>query len=192
MSYTAAQISLAAAITAASLAIGFVVGKSETEADLAREVITGSSGAPFGATEDDAAPIPEAPQAIPDGDLAAVKAGFVEPCKLVLVVRTNLKLPAGKIAERCGDATLACYKTLIARNPQLVKHWERTGQAKIALKGSSQKQLEELERTAKGLNLCARAIQDGTAKNGPATVILAIGPGPVDLVNRVTGKLRLL
>ncbi|KAL1682041.1 peptidyl-tRNA hydrolase II domain-containing protein [Schizophyllum commune] len=180
MSYTAAQISLAAAITAASLAIGFVVGKSETEADLAREVITGSSGAPFGATEDDAAPIPEAPQAIPDGDLAAVKAGFVEPCKLVLVVRTDLKLPAGKIAE--SDATLACYKTLIARNPQ----------AKIALKGSSQKQLEELERTAKGLNLCARAIQDGTAKDGPATVILAIGPGPVDLVNRVTGKLRLL
>ncbi|KAL1707652.1 peptidyl-tRNA hydrolase PTH2-domain-containing protein [Schizophyllum commune] len=190
MSYTASQLSLAAAITAASLAIGFVVGKSETEADLAREVITGSSDAPFGATEDDAAPIPEAPQAIPDGDLAAVKAGFVEPCKLVLVVRTDLKLPAGKIAER--DATLACYKTLIARNPQLVKHWERTGQAKIALKGSSQKQLEELERTAKGLNLCARGIQDDTAKDGPATVILAIGPAPVDLVNRVTGKLRLL
>ncbi|KAL1762430.1 peptidyl-tRNA hydrolase PTH2-domain-containing protein [Schizophyllum commune] len=188
MSYTATQISLAAAITAASLAIGFVVGKCETEADLAREVITGSSGA----TEDDAAPIPEAPQAIPDGYLAAVKAGFVEPCKLVLVVRTDLKLPAGKIAERCGDATLACYKTLIARNPQLVKHWERTGQAKIALKGSSQKQLEELERTAKGLNLCARGIQDDTAKDGPATVILAIGPAPVDLVNRVTGKLRLL
>ena len=65
------------------MAIGFVVGKSETEAELAREVITSSSDAPFGATEDDAAPIPEAPQAIPDGDLAAVKAGFVEPCKLV-------------------------------------------------------------------------------------------------------------
>ncbi|KAL1715488.1 peptidyl-tRNA hydrolase PTH2-domain-containing protein, partial [Schizophyllum commune] len=178
-------VSLAAAITAASSAIGFVVGKFETGADLSREAITGSSGAPFSATEDGAAPIPEAPQAIPDGDLAAVKAGFVEPCKLVLVVRTDLKLPAGRIAER--DATWACYKTLIARNPQLVKHWERTGQAKIALKGSSQKQLEELERTAKGLNLCAR-----TAKDGPATVILAIGPAPVDLVNRVTGKLRLL
>ncbi|KAI5898645.1 peptidyl-tRNA hydrolase II [Schizophyllum commune H4-8] len=188
MSYTTTQLSLAAAITVASLALGFVVGKSETEAEIAREVIPGSSNLASGS----AAAETEAPQAIPDGDLAAVKAGYVEPCKLVLVVRTDLKLPAGKIAERCGDATLASYKTLIARNPQLVKHWERTGQAKIALKGSSQKQLEELERTAKGLNLCARAIQDDTAKDGPATVILAIGPAPVDLVNRVTGKLRLL
>ncbi|KAJ7706414.1 peptidyl-tRNA hydrolase [Mycena rosella] len=98
----------------------------------------------------------------------------------------------GKISAQ--HATLACYKTLAKRNPQLVKHWERTGQAKIALKATSEKQLAELETVAKRLHLCARSVQDrGLTQVEPGTrTVLAIGPGPVELVNRVTGKLRLL
>lgn len=88
---------------------------------------------------------------------------------------------------RCGDATLACYKALVKKNPSLVGHWERTGQAKIALKASSEEQILELEAIAKSLDLCARSIKDqGT------TAVLGIGPAPVKLVNEVTGKLRLL
>ncbi|KAJ7492838.1 PTH2-domain-containing protein [Mycena latifolia] len=129
-----------------------------------------------------------------DGDLGAVKAGLFEPCKLVLIVRTDLKMTPGKISAQCGHATLACYKALVKWNPQLVKHWERTGQAKIALKATSEKQLLELEALAKSLNLCARAVQDrGLTQIEPGTrTVLAVGPAPVDLVNRVTGKLRLL
>ncbi|KAJ6627147.1 PTH2-domain-containing protein [Mycena sp. CBHHK59/15] len=129
-----------------------------------------------------------------DGDLSAVKAGVLEPCKLVLIVRVDLKMTPGEISSRCGHATLACYRALVKRNPQLVKHWERTGQAKIALKATSEKQLLELEALAKSLNLCARSVRDeGTTEvvQGPRTV-LAVGPAPVELVNRVTGKLRLL
>ncbi|KAK0233382.1 peptidyl-tRNA hydrolase, partial [Armillaria fumosa] len=122
---------------------------------------------------------------IPDGDLSAVSARFLEPCKLVLVVRTDLKMGSGKIFAQ--DATLACYKGLVKKNPSLVGHWERTGQAKIALKASSEEQILELEAIAKSLNLCARSIKDqGT------TAVLGIGPAPVKLVNEVTGKLRLL
>ncbi|KAJ7139906.1 peptidyl-tRNA hydrolase PTH2-domain-containing protein [Mycena epipterygia] len=129
-----------------------------------------------------------------DGDLAAIKAGMLEPCKLVLIVRTDLKMTPGKISAQCGHATLACYKALVKRNPQLVKHWERTGQAKIALKATSEKQLLELEALAKSLNLCARSVQDqGLTQVDPGTrTVLAVGPAPVELVNRVTGKLRLL
>ncbi|KAG5719302.1 hypothetical protein E4T56_gene13278 [Termitomyces sp. T112] len=131
---------------------------------------------------------------IVDGDLSAVKAGTFEPCKLVLVVRTDLKLTPGKIAAQCGHATLACYKALIKVNPQLVRHWERTGQAKIALKGTSEEQLLELEAIAKSLNLCARSIQDQgltQVEEGTRTV-LGIGPAPVNMIDEVTGKLRLL
>ncbi|KNZ71460.1 Peptidyl-tRNA hydrolase 2, mitochondrial [Termitomyces sp. J132] len=130
---------------------------------------------------------------IVDGDLSAVKAGTFEPCKLVFV-RTNLKLTSGKIAAQCGHATLACYKALIKVNPQLVRHWERTGQAKIALKGTSEEQLLELEAIAKSLNLCARSIQDQgltQVEEGTRTV-LGIGPAPVNMIDEVTGKLRLL
>ncbi|TRM61422.1 peptidyl-tRNA hydrolase PTH2-domain-containing protein [Schizophyllum amplum] len=184
MSYT--QILSCAAVSLACLGIGFLVGTSETEADIACEVAATSAK-----SADPDVPEPEQP-GLPDGDLSAVKAGLLEPCKLVLVVRTDLKLTHSTVAERCVDATLACYKALIARNPQLVKHWERTGQAKIALKGSSQKQLDELERTAKSLNLCARVVKDENKTKGAPSIVLAIGPAPVELVNRVTGKLRLL
>ncbi|KAK7064408.1 peptidyl-tRNA hydrolase 2 [Favolaschia claudopus] len=129
-----------------------------------------------------------------DGDLASIKAGLLEPCKLVLVVRTDLNMTPGKISAQCGHATLACYRTLIKRNPRLVKHWERTGQAKIALKATSEKQLLELEALAKRSNLCARSIQDAgrTQIEAGSRTVLGIGPAPVELINRVTGKLRLL
>ncbi|KAJ7225737.1 PTH2-domain-containing protein [Mycena pura] len=155
-----------------SLAVGYYVGRA-------------TSGQP---EKDDEYEADDADDA-DDKDLAAIKAGLLEPCKLVFVVRTDLKMTPGKIFAQCGHATLACYRALVKKNPQLVKHWERTGQAKIALKASSENQLVELETAAKDLNLCARAVNDPEV--GGRTV-LAIGPGPVELVNRVTGKLRLL
>ncbi|KAL5495614.1 hypothetical protein ACEPAI_1077 [Sanghuangporus weigelae] len=139
-------------------------------------------GLDSGATEEEEA----------DGDLAAVEPGVWEPCKLVLVVRTDLNMSPGDVAAH--DATLACYRVLSRKNPLLVRHWEITGQAKIALKGTSEEQLVELEAIAKSLNLCARAVHNEELtkdKEGTRTV-LAIGPAPVDLVNKVTGKLRLL
>ncbi|KAK0465323.1 peptidyl-tRNA hydrolase PTH2-domain-containing protein [Desarmillaria tabescens] len=132
-------------------------------------------------------PEPENEEDIPDGDLSSVSASFLEPCKLVLIVRTDLKMGSGKIFAQCGDATLACYKALVKKNPTLVNHWERTGQAKIALKATSEEQILELEAIAKSLNLCARSIKDQDT-----TAVLGIGPAPVKLVNEVTGKLRLL
>ncbi|KAA1468581.1 PTH2-domain-containing protein [Dentipellis sp. KUC8613] len=129
-----------------------------------------------------------------DGDLSAIKAGMLQHCKLVLVVRTDLKMTPGKIAAQCGHATLACYKALSKKNPKLLQHWERTGQAKIVLKGTSEEQLMELEAIAKSLNLCARHIEDaGRTQVEPGSrTVLGIGPAPVDLINQVTGHLRLL
>jgi len=129
-----------------------------------------------------------------DGDLAAIKAGFTEQCKLVLVVRTDLKMSPGDISTQCATATLACFKALESKNPALIKHWERTGQAKIALKGKSEEQLLELEAIAKSLNLCARVVHNEqlTRSAEETCTVLGIGPAPVPLINQVTGTLRLL
>ncbi|KZT21717.1 peptidyl-tRNA hydrolase [Neolentinus lepideus HHB14362 ss-1] len=118
----------------------------------------------------------------------------MEPCKLVLVVRTDLKMTPGKIAAQYVHATLACYKSLVSKNPGLVRQWERIGQAKVALKASSEDELLELEAIAKSLNLCARSIQDaGRTQVEPGSrTVLGIGPGPVSLINQVTGHLKLL
>ncbi|TFK57445.1 peptidyl-tRNA hydrolase II [Heliocybe sulcata] len=187
-------------IAIASLSLGYYLGAKST----------GIAGASVPALKgnDDAKPeVKEASKALradpeddldeeeADGDLSAVKpSGVSEPCKLVLVVRTDLNMTAGKIAAQCGHATLACYKVLAEKNPRLIRQWERIGQAKVALRASSEDELLELEAIAKSLNLCARSIQDaGRTQVEPGSrTVLGIGPGPVPLVNQVTGHLKLL
>ncbi|KAH8120554.1 peptidyl-tRNA hydrolase PTH2-domain-containing protein [Phellopilus nigrolimitatus] len=128
----------------------------------------------------------------PGEELSAVKPGFLEECKLVLVVRTDLGMSSGKIAAQ--HATLACYKALSKTNPSLLRHWERTGQSKVALRVNNEEELDTLEAVARSLNLCARSIQDAgrTQIAVGSRTVLGIGPGPARLVNQVTGKLRLL
>lgn len=55
------------------------------------------------------------------------KAGLLEECKLVLLVRTDLKMDKGKIAAQCSHATLACYKNMLTTDPKLLKHWDTIG-----------------------------------------------------------------
>ncbi|KAL1623744.1 putative mitochondrial peptidyl-trna hydrolase [Diplodia seriata] len=119
-----------------------------------------------------------------------------EECKLVLVVRTDLKMGSGKIAAQCGHATLACYKAFLRQAPEspLLRRWERYGQMKVALKCTSEEDMQLLQAQAMSLGLCAQIIHDAGRTQiaaGSATV-LGIGPGPVSVINQVTGNLRLL
>jgi PTH2 family peptidyl-tRNA hydrolase len=45
-------------------------------------------------------------------------------------------------------------------NQQLLRHWEITGQAKIALQTKGEDEILLLQATAQSLNLVARVIQD--------------------------------
>ncbi|QRW27581.1 DNA replication licensing factor MCM2/3/5 family pretein [Rhizoctonia solani] len=118
-----------------------------------------------------------------DTNLGEIKAGLMEECKLVLVVRTDLGMTKGKIAAQCGHATLACYKAISAANPALLRHWERFGQPKIALKCDSEEELLLLQATAQSLSLCARSIQDAgrTQIAAGSRTVLGIGPGPLNM-----------
>ncbi|CAE6413749.1 unnamed protein product [Rhizoctonia solani] len=118
-----------------------------------------------------------------DTNLGEVKAGIMEECKLVLVVRTDLGMTKGKIAAQCGHATLACYKALSSANPALLRHWERFGQPKIALKCDSEEELLLLQATAQSLSLCARSIQDAgrTQIAAGSRTVLGVGPAMAEL-----------
>jgi len=180
---------LAFIISVASAAAGFVYGSSYREKQTPHERPTKTEGQDQSIPSDD-----DDEESVADGDLSAVTAGYMQPCKLVLVVRTDLNMTPGKIAAQCGHATLACYKALVKKNPKLVRHWEVTGESKIALKASSEDEILELEAIAKSLNLCARSIEDAgrTQVEAGSRTVLGIGPAPVELVNSVTGHLRLL
>ncbi|OCH96582.1 PTH2-domain-containing protein [Obba rivulosa] len=196
-SLTTSEIITATALVATSLGIGYAIGVNSASSRHTGPVQPPSSQGTTASTSKAAVEdvdSEEEEEAAADGDLSAVKPGFMEQCKLVLVVRTDLGMTTGKIAAQCGHATLACYKALSKTNPQLLQHWERTGQAKIALKASSEDELLELEAMAKSLNLCARSILDAgrTQIAAGSRTVLGIGPAPVELINRVTGKLKLL
>lgn len=93
-----------------------------------------------------------------------------------------------------SHAALACYKTMVASNIPLLKHWEYTGQAKIALQISSEEDLLLLEATAQSLNLCARSIQDAgrTQIAAGSRTVLGIGPGEWNVAPRFFLIIKLI
>ncbi|KZZ94967.1 peptidyl-tRNA hydrolase 2 [Moelleriella libera RCEF 2490] len=120
-----------------------------------------------------------------------------EECKLVLVVRTDLGMTKGKIAAQCSHATLACYKMLAGGNAQakeVLRRWEKRGQAKIAVQVKSEQELTELRWKALELGVTAEVIQDaGRTQIDPGSLtVLGVGPAPKSVVDKITGHLKLL
>ncbi|KAI9226507.1 MAG: peptidyl-tRNA hydrolase, partial [Piptocephalis tieghemiana] len=111
----------------------------------------------------------------------------------VLVVRTDLGMTKGKVAAQCGHAVLACYRSALRKYPQSVSRWEHRGQAKVALKCGSEEEMLDLMEKARGAGLAAQSIQDAgrTQIAAGSRTVLAIGPGPISVVNQVTGHLKL-
>jgi PTH2 family peptidyl-tRNA hydrolase len=69
-----------------------------------------------------------------------------------------------------------------------MKSWIRRGQAKVTLKCQDEKELLKLMKIADQKNLCFELAFDEDTK---APLVLAIGPAPIDLINSVTGHLKL-
>jgi PTH2 family peptidyl-tRNA hydrolase len=117
-----------------------------------------------------------------------------EECKMIMVVRTDLKMTKGKIAAQCGHAAIACYESLQRSNPELLQRWKTDGQAKVVVQVSDEEQLELLQGIAQSLEITARIIHDGGRTQIPAgsATVLGLGPAPKPLLDQVTGHLKLL
>lgn len=113
--------------------------------------------------------------------------------KLVLVVRTDLKMGKGKIAAQCGHAAVTAYKNAI-KHPKILKGWERAGQAKITVQVDSETKLMEIAKNAKRMGLAANIVQDAghTQIAAGSTTVCAVGPGPASAIDEITGHLKLL
>ncbi|NWS73046.1 PTH2 hydrolase, partial [Crotophaga sulcirostris] len=113
--------------------------------------------------------------------------------KLVLVVRNDLKMGKGKVAAQCSHAAVSAYKQVQRRNPELLKQWEYCGQPKVVLKAPDEETLIQLLAAAKQLGLTVSLIQDaGRTQIAPGSrTVLGIGPGPADVVDKVSGHLKL-
>jgi len=113
--------------------------------------------------------------------------------KMVLVVRTDIGMGKGKACAQCAHAAVACYKDGLKKTPRFVKQWEMFGQTKVTLKADSPETLDTIKEKAERLGLVALEIRDaGRTQIDPGTVtVLGVGPGPSDLVDQITGHLKL-
>lgn len=113
--------------------------------------------------------------------------------KMILVVRTDLKMGKGKVSAQCSHAAVSAYKQVQRRNPEVLKQWEYCGQPKVVVKAPDEDCLLELLTHAKELRLPVSLIQDaGRTQIAPGSrTVLGVGPGPSDLVDKVTGHLKL-
>lgn len=113
--------------------------------------------------------------------------------KMVLVVRNDLKMGKGKVAAQCSHAAVSAYKQVQRRNPELLKQWEYCGQPKVVVKAPDEDTLIDLLCRAKEVGLLVSLIQDaGRTQIAPGSrTVLGVGPGPADLVDKVTGDLKL-
>jgi PTH2 family peptidyl-tRNA hydrolase len=114
--------------------------------------------------------------------------------KMVIVVRTDIKMSKGKVAAQAGHAAVSAAEYARKNRPEWWSPWIREGQCKIAVKVKSEQELLELERKARNAGLPAALIVDrGLTELPPETMTcLGIGPAPSDKVDTITGKLSLL
>ncbi|XP_058114947.1 uncharacterized protein LOC131257951 isoform X2 [Magnolia sinica] len=120
--------------------------------------------------------------------------GCDEELKMVLVVRQDLKMGAGKIASQCAHAATGMYSELIQSQRSLLRQWEQCGQPKIVVTCKNQQEMNKLQGAACSIGLPTFVVADAgrTQVMAGSKTVLAIGPGRKASVDSVTGKLRLL
>ncbi|GAB4858171.1 hypothetical protein Ancab_009568 [Ancistrocladus abbreviatus] len=120
-------------------------------------------------------------------------ADILEDFKMVLVVRNDLKMGKGKIAAQCSHATLGLFKKLIKCAPKALNRWEDCGQVKVVVKVDSEEDMLVLQERAKSIQLPTHiTIDAGRTQIAPNSRTVMAVLGPADMVDDVTGGLKLL
>jgi PTH2 family peptidyl-tRNA hydrolase len=95
--------------------------------------------------------------------------------------------------SQCSHAAVAAYQKALRRHPDILEQWEECGQAKVVLKVETEEELLKLASVAHNQGLLTSLITDAgrTQIASGSKTVLGIGPGPVSLVDKVSGHLKL-
>ena len=111
--------------------------------------------------------------------------------KQVMVVRTDLKMGKGKIAAQCCHGSIGSYKKTA---PDKIKKWENEAYAKVVCKVKTLDEMLELKDLASKRNISHFLVVDAGRTQIPTSsvTVLAIGPDEDEIIDEVTGDLKLL
>jgi peptidyl-tRNA hydrolase, PTH2 family len=113
---------------------------------------------------------------------------------MVLVVRGELRLTAGKAAVQVAHAAVLLALSARARDRAAFERWTSTGQKKIALVVETLNELQAIERKARSAGIPAVFVEDaGLTEVPPGTrTVLGLGPSRNSELDPLTGSLPLL
>ncbi len=113
--------------------------------------------------------------------------------KQVIIVRTDLDMGKGKIAAQVGHACVLGAEHVRKSHPKWFEDWW-SGQEKVVVKVSGIKELQDIKRAAIDLDLPWSEVSDaGHTQLAPGTTTcISIGPAPENLIDKITGDLKLL
>ena len=111
--------------------------------------------------------------------------------KQVILVRSDLKLPKGKMAAQCSHAAV---EAAFNSDKKIVAEWRKQGSKKVVLKIKDEKELLEFWNLAKGAGIKTALITDaGRTVIAPGTkTCLGIGPDSEEKIDSITGKLKMV
>ena len=114
--------------------------------------------------------------------------------KQVIVVRTDLQMGKGKIGAQVGHACVLGAEHVRKSHAEWYQEWWSVGQEKVVLKVSGIKDLQDVKKHAIDLNLPWSEVTDaGHTQIAPGTTTcISIGPAPENLIDKITGDLKLL
>ncbi|MGH7974930.1 MAG: peptidyl-tRNA hydrolase Pth2 [bacterium] len=117
--------------------------------------------------------------------------------KQVLIIRKDLNMRKGKMIAQGAHAALEA--ALMAKNREMCindwyKMWMDSGMTKIVVSVNSLDELADLYHVAQEADLPRSMIEDvgRTEFKEPTFTAVGIGPGPAELIDKITGALPLL
>jgi PTH2 family peptidyl-tRNA hydrolase len=110
--------------------------------------------------------------------------------KQCIVTRNDLKLSKGKLAVQVAHAAVTASDFADKKERAA---WIKDGQKKVVLKTPALTDLFILKEQARREGLSTSLVTDaGLTQIPPGTVtVLGIGPGPVEKLDKIVGKLKL-
>ena len=114
--------------------------------------------------------------------------------KMVIVIRTDLKMSTGKIVAQACHAAVGCSEEAKRTHTKHWRRWRDEGAKKVALQSDSHDELEELAIKAEALNIPHILILDAGHTEVPpgTTTCIGIGPHQEQYIDKVTGNFPLL
>jgi len=117
--------------------------------------------------------------------------------KQSIVLRRDLGMGRGKAAAQAAHASCEAVFLILDSEKRLwrewLESWRREGQKKVVLRVENLAELLEVYEGARRLGVPSSLVVDaGHTQLPPGTkTAVAVGPAPEELVDRVTGRLKL-